>query len=87
MKRYLIIASGLLSALYILNPGFGIFELIPDTIPIIGNLDEGAAAYVIISVIAYLRGKDFGLFSASTEEAKAEIDNREDPSPTEGPKS
>ncbi len=68
MKRYLIIASGLVSALYILNPGFGIFELIPDTIPIIGNLDEGAAAYVIISVIAYLQGKDFGLFGQSKEE-------------------
>ena len=85
MKRYLIIASGLISALYILNPGFGVFELIPDTIPIIGNLDEGAAAYVIISVLAYLRGKDFGLFSNSKEDAKAEIDNREDSTSSEDP--
>ena len=75
MKRFLIIASGVVSGLYILNPGFGVFELIPDTIPIIGNLDEGAAAYVIISVIAYLRGKDFGLFSKSNEEANTDIDN------------
>jgi uncharacterized membrane protein YkvA (DUF1232 family) len=77
MKRYLIIASGIISVIYLLNPTAGLIEIIPDNIPIIGNLDEGAAAYIIISVIAYLRGKDFGLFSNSNEQAKSEIDNRE----------
>lgn len=28
---------------YIINPGMGIFELLPDNLPIIGNLDEGAS--------------------------------------------
>jgi len=78
MKHYLIIATGILSVLYLLNPGFGVFDLIPDNLPIIGNLDEGAAAYVIISVIAYLRGKDFGLFSSKEASALAEIDNRKE---------
>ena len=75
MKHYLIIASGILSVLYILNPGFGVFDIIPDNLPIIGNLDEGAAAYVIISVIAYLRGKDFGLFNEKQEATKVEKDD------------
>jgi uncharacterized membrane protein YkvA (DUF1232 family) len=38
---YLIALVGLI---YLLNPSFGVFELIPDNIPIVGNLDEGAAA-------------------------------------------
>jgi len=32
---------------YLLNPTFGFFELIPDTLPIVGNLDEGAAALAL----------------------------------------
>ena len=30
--------------LYVLNPGAGIFELIPDNLPFVGNLDEATAA-------------------------------------------
>ncbi len=32
-----------LCVLYLLNPTAGIFELIPDNIPGVGNIDEGAA--------------------------------------------
>ncbi len=76
MKRFLIIASGILSVLYLLNPGFGVFDLIPDNLPIIGNLDEGAAAYVLISVFAYLTGKDFGLFNSKEEASTAEVEKQ-----------
>lgn len=68
MKRILIILSGLLALVYILNPTAGFFEFIPDNIPGVGNLDEGMAAYIIISVISYLTGKDFGLFGAKKKE-------------------
>ncbi|NNC83892.1 MAG: DUF1232 domain-containing protein [Flavobacteriales bacterium] len=68
MKRFLIIGSGVLALIYMLNPTAGIFEIIPDNIPGVGNLDEGLAVYVLISVIAFLRGKDFGLFSPSQED-------------------
>jgi hypothetical protein len=30
-----------------IKPGMGIFELIPDNLPFIGNLDEGAATMLI----------------------------------------
>ena len=34
---------GLVCLIYLINPGAGIIELVPDNIPLIGNLDEGAA--------------------------------------------
>ncbi|AOY59135.1 MULTISPECIES: DUF1232 domain-containing protein [Desulfococcus] len=37
----------LLGGIYMLNPGSGIIELIPDNIPIIGNLDEGGAMLAV----------------------------------------
>jgi len=35
-------------AFYILNPGAGVFELIPDNAPIFGNLDEAAAVALLL---------------------------------------
>ena len=32
---------------YLLNPTAGIIELLPDTLPLIGNIDEGAAALAL----------------------------------------
>lgn len=40
---WLVYGAALLGGLYILNPTFGVFELIPDQLPLIGNIDEGAA--------------------------------------------
>lgn len=42
--------------IYLLNPGWGIFELIPDGFPVVGNLDEGAAVLLIIWGWRRLRG-------------------------------
>jgi len=41
--------------IYILNPGFGLFEAIPDALPIIGNLDEAAAVALIATSVRGLR--------------------------------
>ncbi len=38
----------LLGALYVLNPGAGLFELIPDNLPLFGNLDEAAATALFL---------------------------------------
>lgn len=35
---------GGLCLLYLINPTLGVFELIPDNLPLIGNLDEVAAS-------------------------------------------
>lgn len=37
----------LIGLLYLLNPGVGFIELIPDNIPFIGNLDEGGATLAL----------------------------------------
>lgn len=42
--KWAVYLVALIGFVYILNPTFGIFELVPDNLPFIGNLDEGAAA-------------------------------------------
>ena len=46
-------AIGLISLIYIFNPGAGFFELIPDNVPFIGNLDEAGASALVISALQY----------------------------------
>jgi len=53
MKKFAVIAMGLLAVIYLLNPGAGIFELIPDNLPIIGNLDEAAAVALLLACLRY----------------------------------
>jgi len=62
MKKLSILFLALLSAFYLLNPTAGVFELLPDNIPFIGNVDETLAAYILYSCIEYLRGRQIGLF-------------------------
>ncbi|MCB1232112.1 MAG: DUF1232 domain-containing protein [Verrucomicrobiae bacterium] len=61
-------AVGVISAVYLFNPTAGFLELIPDNIPVVGNLDEAAAAAMLISALAYFGidiGRLFGRSSAS----------------------
>lgn len=52
---YLISAFGLV---YLLNPTLGVFELIPDNLPLVGNVDEGVAAMLMLSgVVEALEGR------------------------------
>ena len=53
MKKTAIFLLGLFCLVYLLNPGAGIFELIPDNIPIIGNLDEAAALTMLLLCLKY----------------------------------
>ncbi len=54
MKRYLVALAGILSVLYLLNPTLGLFELLPDNIPFIGNIDEATATMVLLGAMRYL---------------------------------
>ena len=55
--RWLVLGLGLVGLVYVLNPTFGIFELIPDNLPIIGNLDEGLAyILVLLGVVELIEG-------------------------------
>jgi uncharacterized membrane protein YkvA (DUF1232 family) len=53
-KKLIAISSVIFATIYLLNPTMGVFELLPDNLPIIGNLDEGAAAYLIFASLRYL---------------------------------
>lgn len=62
MKTIFVIILGFASIIYLLNPTAGIFELLPDNIPFIGNIDEGFASFILLSSFEYFRGKQVGLF-------------------------
>lgn len=53
MKKILVILAGVLALIYILNPGAGLFELIPDNLPLVGNLDEAAAVALLLMCLRY----------------------------------
>lgn len=53
IKNILVAGAGLLSLVYLINPGAGVFELIPDNLPIVGNLDEAAACAIILAAFRY----------------------------------
>lgn len=45
--------GSLISAVWLMNLSFGIIE-IPDNLPVVGNIDETAAAWVLFSCLSYL---------------------------------
>lgn len=45
---------GLVSLVYILNPTAGIIELLPDGLPLIGNLDEVGATLLLMKSLKEL---------------------------------
>jgi len=53
VKKLLVLALAMLAVIYILNPGAGIFEIIPDNLPLIGNLDEAAAVALLLMCLRY----------------------------------
>ena len=53
MKKLGVLLTGLFCLIYILNPTAGIFELIPDNLPLIGNLDEAAAVAGLLLCLKY----------------------------------
>jgi uncharacterized membrane protein YkvA (DUF1232 family) len=53
IKSFAILISGLVALIYLLNPTAGLIELIPDNVPFIGNLDEGAAMILLIAALRH----------------------------------
>ena len=58
VKSILVAVVGVVCAVYLLNPGAGLVDIIPDFIPGVGNLDEATATALLLSSIAYF-GWDF----------------------------
>ena len=53
LKEFVIIIVAVIATIYLLNPTAGIIELLPDNLPIIGNLDEAGAVAVLVNTLGY----------------------------------
>lgn len=73
MKKLGIVLIGLFCLIYILNPGAGFFELIPDNLPIIGNLDEAAAVAVLLMCLKYFGINLPDIFRRDSDQADKDI--------------
>ena len=48
----------LIGLIYILNPTLGVFELLPDNLPFVGNLDEGVAFLMLwAGLVEFFEGR------------------------------
>jgi hypothetical protein len=55
---WVIYALSIIGLIYILNPGAGIIELLPDNIPFLGNLDEGIAFLLLwYGIVEFFEGR------------------------------
>jgi len=45
--KWVVYLLSLLGFIYLLNPTAGIIEILPDNLPLVGNIDEGAAALAL----------------------------------------
>lgn len=52
-KNIIVGIIGMIATLYLINPGAGVIELIPDNVPLIGNLDEAAATALLLACLRY----------------------------------
>jgi uncharacterized membrane protein YkvA (DUF1232 family) len=53
LRALVYVVGALVSTIYILNPTAGVIELLPDNLPVVGNLDE---AMMVTILLACLRG-------------------------------
>lgn len=63
MKKLLIAFAGLLAFIYLVNPTLGLFEFLPDNLPLVGNVDEATATMVLLGVLRYFGWDLTNLFS------------------------
>jgi uncharacterized membrane protein YkvA (DUF1232 family) len=55
LKILLYLLGMAIAVLYLLNPGAGVFELVPDQLPIVGHIDEAAMMALLMSCTRSLR--------------------------------
>jgi len=70
IEKLSVITAGIISACYLLNIGAGVIEVIPDVVPVFGNLDEAAAMTILLGVLAYFGFDVTRLFRGSGKAAR-----------------
>lgn len=53
LKEMFVLALAAVAAIYLIYPSLGVFELIPDAIPLIGSLDEASATLILVNTFRY----------------------------------
>ena len=53
LKSVFVFICALVGLIYLINPTAGLIEIIPDNLPFIGNLDEAAAALLVLGGLRY----------------------------------
>ena len=74
LKSVVIFVVGLLATFYLVNPGAGIFELIPDNLPLVGNLDEAGATALLLACLRYFGVDPMSLFTRKRRDDEPVID-------------
>ena len=74
LKSLLVFFVGLLATFYLVNPGAGVFELIPDNLPLVGNLDEAGATALLLACLRYFGVDPISLFSRRRKQEGPVID-------------
>ena len=80
LQKVAVSAIMVVAGLYLLNPGAGVIDLIPDVIPVLGNLDEASAVAILISGLNYFgvnTGWLTGIFGPGMRKAKRKREERE----------
>lgn len=68
--KALALVGSVLCAIYLLNPTAGFLEVIPDNVPLIGNIDEAAVTGLLIYCLSILGVKMPGMRGRKEEEMK-----------------
>lgn len=61
LRRAGAVLAAVVGIVYLINPTAGVLELIPDVMPVVGNLDEAGATALVIWAIQQLRQRDAAL--------------------------
>jgi hypothetical protein len=57
-----------------MNPGAGIFEIIPDNVPFIGNIDEAGATALLLACLRYFGIDPISRFTRKKKDDEPVID-------------
>jgi len=58
IPAWLVYVASVIGIVYLLNPTAGVFELLPDNLPLIGNLDESVAAFLLwYGLVEFFEGR------------------------------
>ena len=74
MNKLLAILGAIFSVIYLINPTMGVFEILPDNLPFIGNIDEAAITTLLIGCLKIIGFDPLELFGKKEKTSKKECD-------------